>query len=410
MFQPSTNPHHEEQPSPTEKPLNDPGHTAAYVSSADITAVWPGHTPDYRRGYHPPLPGMEAYCPPEPPPPLELDNSSESLTSKLDHILQTSRRDFSSLTWDQIQTVLDYEESEGFGVGACLNIFPSGEITGGCYSRGVKHAPGRKGKIISHKFTKQARKTIRRAVESKITSFKLFVTLTFDPKLSELTESGSVDQEWAKKRFKQFLNTLKKAYDRLADKTGNDDWRISYIWVAEIQEQNTQNIHFHILVDRQFIDVKWLVKIWGQASNSVNIKRLNNQEHAVNYLLKYMKKATSTIEGKRYGMTQNLIDGSKPQKLDFYGRGKRKAFLNIKDRLEWNIKQNGGYVADWGLSLPPPCRPRIWKDKNGNICQKPGVSHKVGKELLEMIQTEMANVDRELSYDNVTDNSDDLPF
>ena len=344
-----------------------------------------------------PLPTLEAYC--SPPLPLELDNSSESLTHKLDNILANpSKRDLSILTYDERRTLLDWEEQEGLGVGACLNIFPSGEITGGCYSKGNKHAPGQKGRVISTEFTRQARKKIRLVVDCKITNFKLFLTLTFDPKISQLTKSGIVDQTWAKDRFKQFLNTIKKKYDRLADKTENDNFRLSYIWVAEVQ--GNANIHFHILLDRSFIEIKWLVKLWGQSSNSVNIKRLNDQQHAANYMLKYMKKGNCPIEGKRYGMTHNLIEGSKPRKFDFYGRSKRNVFLRIKDSLEWQIKQNGGYVADWGLSIPAPRRVRIWRGKDGRKHELPGTSRKIGDDFMAKIEEAMAGIDLLLSYDN----------
>lgn len=61
--------------------FSTPGQAAGFVGGgADIPAAWSGTTPSYRRGYHPPLPGMEAYYPPETDPPFELDNSSESLT------------------------------------------------------------------------------------------------------------------------------------------------------------------------------------------------------------------------------------------------------------------------------------------------------------------------------------------
>jgi hypothetical protein len=355
-----------------------------------------------------PLPTFENYFPPEPP--LEFNNSSQSLTDTIDRILDSpSRRDLSFLTYDQRQTLLDYEEAEGFGVGACLNVFPSGEITAGCYSRGNRRAPGHKGKVTSTEFTRQAKKKIRRAVDCQITNFKLFVTLTFDPKLSKLSESGSVDQEWAKDRFTQFLNTLKKKYDRLADKNGKESCRLSYIWVAEIQEKNTKNIHFHILVDRQFINAKWLAKIWGQASNSVNVKPLNNQEHAVNYMLKYMKKGNCPIQGKRYGMTQNLIKGSKPKKYDFYGRSKRNAFLRIKDELEFRIKQNGGYVMDWGMSIPPPRRVRLWRGKDGLIHESPGISRKIGDDFRAKIEAAMSGIDAQLAYDD-DPNAVEFPF
>lgn len=408
MYQQQSIPSNKQNSPQTSKVVESPDLAEGYVGFADIPADRSEPQTERFSGQHPPLPGMEKYCPQGRP--LEFNNSSQSLTELLDRIQErSSRRDLSSLTHDQRETLLQYEEDEGFGVGACLNVFPSGEITGGCYSRGVRTALGHKGKVISNEFTKQARKKIRRAVDCKITNFKLFVTLTFDPKLSTLNDSGSVDQVWAKDRFKQFLNTLKKKYDRMAEKTSKDVWRISYIWVAEIQEMNTNNIHFHILLDRQFIDVKWLVKIWGQAVNSVNVKRLNNQEHAVNYMLKYMKKGNCPIMGKRYGMTQNLIQGSKPVKYDFYGRSKRNAFQRIKEELGWQIQQSGGYVADWGLSIPVPCRVRSWRGKDGRIHEKPGTSRKIGDDFLAKIEAAMAGVDALHSYDDETCPVD-LPF
>ena len=389
------------------KALKAPVLSGECVGSADILTGKIGNQTVQQRQYHPPLPGLESDFPPLP---LEFNNSSQSLTELLDSIQQkSSRRDLSSLTHDQRNTVLQYEEDEGFGVGACLNVFPSGEITGGCYSRGNRTAPGHKGRVKSIEFTKQAKKKIRRAVDCRITNFKLFVTLTFDPKLSTLNDSGSVDQDWAKKQFTKFLNTLKKKYDRMAEKTSKETWRVSYIWVAEIQEKNTNNIHFHILVDRQFIDVKWLVKIWGQAPNSVNVKRLNDQSHAVNYMLKYMKKGNCPIEGKRYGMTQNLIQGSKPIKYDFYGRSKRNAFQRVKDELGWQIQQNGGCVADWGLSIPAPRRIRVWRGKDGLMRESAGTSRKIGDDFKTKIEAAMAGVDVLHSYDDETCPVD-LPF
>lgn len=144
-----------------------------------------------------PLPGFESDFPP-----FELDNSSKCLTEKANNLLDK---------WESEQAV---------NVGACINIFPNGEITGGFYKNGRKAPPARKGKTISQEFTRKARKTIRRAVESGIAEFKVFVTLTFDPKIAQLDDSGRVDQAWAKKEFKRFLNTIKKFYDRKGGNNG----------------------------------------------------------------------------------------------------------------------------------------------------------------------------------------------
>jgi hypothetical protein len=126
-------------------------------------------------------------------------------------------------------------------------------------------------------------------------------------------------------------------------------------------------------------------------------------------MLKYMKKGNCPILGKRYGMTQNLTNGSKPVKYDFYGRSKRNAFLRIKDELEWRIKENGGYVADWGMSIPAPRRVRVWRGKDGRIHEKPGTSRKIGDDFLSKIESAMVGIDNLLGYENDTC-ADDLPF
>lgn len=118
-----------------------PGKPVGFAACGIPTGL-PGaiHTERYGN-YHPSLPGMEEYCPPEVP--LEFNNSSQSLTVTLDRVLANpSRRDLRFLTHDQRNTLLQWEEDQGLGVGACLNIYPSGEKTGGCYSRGNKRAPG----------------------------------------------------------------------------------------------------------------------------------------------------------------------------------------------------------------------------------------------------------------------------
>jgi hypothetical protein len=127
------------------------------------------------------------------------------------------------------------------------------------------------------------------------------------------------------------------------------------------------------------------------------------------YMLKYMKKGSCPIEGKRYGMTENLSNGSKPVKYDFYGRSKRNAFLRIKEELEWQIKQNGGYVADWGLSIPAPRRVRVWRGMDGLKHETAGTSRKIGNDFMAKIEAAMAGVDALLAYDN-DPCAVDLPF
>ncbi len=368
----------------TPSPGPDDG-LAGLSGSAGCPARSPGHP-----SWHPPLPGFESCFPKSP---LELDNSTKSLTDIIDPIFNS------------------WKAEQASRVGACLNVFPSGEITGGFYRRGPRDTPEKRAKVISQQFSRQARKTIRRAVESGITSFKLFITLTFDPKLSQLNETGQVSQEWAKKECKRFLNTVKKRYDRKAENAGKEHQELNYIWVAEIQEKNTKNIHFHILVDHPFIPVQWLVKIWNQAPNSVNVKKLNNQEHAVHYMLKYMGKGHCPIEGKRYGMTQNLLVAIRPLKLRYEGKDKREAFSKVKRALSQGINDNGGRDMLFGLVIPAPKRARYWRDGSGQVHKTEGISSQVGKRFLRQVKLIMAKVDVERAGLREMENyADDLPF
>lgn len=75
--------HHEAQKTQAGPSSIRPGRPEGYSAPADMAAGRSGTPPSYRR-CNPPLPGMEAYFPPETDPPFELDNSSESLTTKLD--------------------------------------------------------------------------------------------------------------------------------------------------------------------------------------------------------------------------------------------------------------------------------------------------------------------------------------
>jgi hypothetical protein len=358
------------------------GGPAGFAGSAGIPAELPAG-PSRKQA---PLPGFESYFPP-----LELDNSTKSLTTSL----------------------LDQWGNERVSnKGAVINIFPSGEITGGFYRTGRRTIPVKREKVVSQEFTRQARKTIRRAVECGATNFKLFVTLTFDPKQAQLDETGRVDQEWAKKELKRFLNTVKKKYDRRVEKRGKEEQGLSYIWVAEIQELNTKNIHFHILIDQPFIPATWLVEIWGQAAGSVNVVKVSNQEHAARYMLKYMSKGHCPIEGKRYGMTQNLLDKIKPQKIRFEGENRREAFGKVKRDYYWEIEQHGGKVTDFGFFIPAPRRARTWKDKQGKVHTSRGVPRNLSANFLKAVKKRMEPIDFEEEVD-VTfhdKNPDDVPF
>jgi hypothetical protein len=189
------------QPKNISIPLSteSPDSPAGFAGAAGIPVVSKDHPPDNQTEYQAILPGLEEHFPKGP---LELDYSTRSLTPEARALIDK---------WDN---------EKASKKGAVINLYPSGEMTAGFYRTGRRSMPSRRERVVSQEFTRQARKTIRRAVESGITSFKLFITLTFDPKQAKLDESGRVDQAWAKKAFKRFLNTVKKKYDRRLGKTG----------------------------------------------------------------------------------------------------------------------------------------------------------------------------------------------
>jgi hypothetical protein len=188
---------------------------------------------------------------------------------------------------------------------------------------------------------------------------------------------------------------------------------LSYIWTAEVQENG--NIHFHILVDQPFIPVQWLVEVWGQAANSVNVKRISNQEHAVRYMLKYMSKGHCPIEGRRYGMTQNLLDWIRPQKIRYEGEDRREAFTRVKRDFYWDIMNNGGIVTDFGLSIPAPRREKIWRDRKGLFHKTKGIPRDLSTRFLQAVEKRIKPIDFEEGIDNAFRDfnnkpSEDLPF
>jgi len=47
------------------------------------------------------------------------------------------------------------------------------------------------------------------------TVFKTMLTLTFDPKIDELNDNGTVNHTYANREKERFLNTLSRKYSRL---------------------------------------------------------------------------------------------------------------------------------------------------------------------------------------------------
>lgn len=247
--------------------------------------------------------------------------------------------------------------------GYAVHQYRNGEITGSRFSRGLYSKPVsvRSGFLVTETLTSSAKTKIRRAIQNAECDFKLFLTVTFSPSHSELNPDGTINQKWGKEKFKRFINTIKKKYDRKSEVSGNDQDRINYVWVAELQENG--NLHFHGLFNKR-IPIEWLRKVWGQASNSIEVTAVSNANHACCYLRKYITKGEKQlIEGNRYAISQNLRATMKPERIEFSGSDSAKECEEIIESFKEIIEENGGKVLDFGFYVPPPRKKEAYREK-----------------------------------------------
>ena len=273
---------------------------------------------------------------------------------------------------------------------SCFKVsrFRSGEMVGAFYTTGLTSKaplPSRSGGLVTRRFTRAALKLIRRSVQCSQSFLRYFCTLTFAPGHLQpwhVNEDGTVRHDFAKWKLHKFLDACYRQQRRL-------NRELSYVWVAELQKNG--NIHFHILFD-QFFNNSWLTKIWGQATNSVDITRVNNPLHAARYMRKYITKdEESEIQGNRYFISQKLRKDMEPVidqlvMAEPVANDPNRDILRIvrhylTDSKE-AIENSGGIVLDFGFCIPPPSPPSTWKcKKTGLTVQSSGVSPLLAKSL-----------------------------
>lgn len=279
-------------------------------------------------------------------------------------------------------------------VGFSLSRFRSGEVTGGRFFVGsdskVSLHP-RSGQLVTQSLTQKARTKIRRSIQNANHDFKCFLTVTFSPghlKPWECDKNGTVRHDFAKYKFKKFLHSIKQSYDRKADASTPDNESVdhkkllAYVWVAELQKNG--NIHFHVLLNQR-PPIKWLTKLWNQAGNSIDVRSINNLNHASCYIRKYMEKEKSAIQGNRYAITQGLRKTMQPEKTVIDGRAEQAGVFSIIRGLQDTIEVNGGKVLEHGFYLPTPSRSVSFRGKDGTFQKTVAVNAGVGRYLVSQI-------------------------
>lgn len=133
---------------------------------------------------------------------------------------------------------------------------------------------------------------------AKKSKFMLFVTFTFPFDVTEQTGASC---------FNSLLNNLR-----------NNFKVTTYVWVKEMQK--TGRLHYHIIVDRNRIDIKAVQKTWNNVITNItgvtpdfnNSVRLGpnpvvySVERVKRYLSKYISKTENKFSRKAYGYTENL--------------------------------------------------------------------------------------------------------
>lgn len=151
----------------------------------------------------------------------------------------------------------------------------------------------------------RARKTVMRTINSNPCLNK-FLTLTFEENVTDLNYSNNELKKWIKRVNYQVFNTKKS--------------EMKYVAVIEFQKRGA--VHYHILCNLPYVDVKSLADSWGHGFIKLNrIKgdkgRFGSDEcdNVGAYVCKYMTKDNDDDrlkERKSFLMSQNL---DKPQEI-----------------------------------------------------------------------------------------------
>ena len=131
---------------------------------------------------------------------------------------------------------------------------------------------------------------LRRLINSNITKFSKFVTLTFKENIQDIKEAKDI--------FKKFVKKLN--YQRKKQNKSN----LKYVYVIEFQQRGS--IHFHcVFFNLDFIKNEELQRIWQHGFTKINV--ITNVDNVGAYVVKYMDKS--------------LID-TRLNGHDLYGRSK----------------------------------------------------------------------------------------
>ena len=167
------------------------------------------------------------------------------------------------------------------------------------------------------------------------------MTLTF----RDTDEFDIKDISVCNKKFSIFMHLLRRLYD-------------DFKYVAVLELQKREAVHYHILCDLPFIDKKKIAVFWGLGF--IDIRRTNVAYEALIYILKYFHKSVDDkrFRNKRiYFCSKNLV---RPKNFysekAYYLRGK----MSDENRYPtysytMDSPENGKiHVVEYNLKYTPP--------------------------------------------------------
>lgn len=142
-----------------------------------------------------------------------------------------------------------------------------------------------------NKTAARARTHVRRVVNAN-PQLNKFLTLTYAENMTDIDRS--------RKELDNFFKRLKRQFPRFA-----------YVCVIEFQKRGA--VHFHLLCNLPFVDVKALAEVWGHGF--IKLNRIDNVDNVGAYVTKYMTKENMDerlIGYRSYSMSRGL---NQPQEV-----------------------------------------------------------------------------------------------
>lgn len=136
-----------------------------------------------------------------------------------------------------------------------------------------------------NKTAARARRHVRRIINAN-PQLNKFLTLTYAENMTDIDR--------ARKELDNFFKRLKRQFPRFA-----------YVCVIEFQKRGA--VHFHLLCNLPFVDVKALAEVWGHGF--IKLNRIDNVDNVGAYVTKYMTKENMDerlIGYRSYSMSRGL--------------------------------------------------------------------------------------------------------